>query len=149
MYRKLTVLLAALALAAFGLAACGDDDEDTGSDTAATTEETVAEDTTAADEPSGGGADTFTVSADAGGALAYDTTEASVSAGSVTIAFDNPSTTPHDVRIEGSDGDVGGTEVITDSSTEATVELEPGSYTFYCSVSGHREAGMEGTLEVE
>jgi plastocyanin len=148
--RKLTILLAALALTAFGFAACGGDDEDSGSDTVATTEETAEapDETTAASGGSGGSA-SFDVSADPGGELAYDTTEATVDAGTVAINFENPSTTPHDVRIEGPDGDLGGTDVITDSSAEATVDLEPGDYTFYCSVSGHREAGMEGTLTAE
>jgi plastocyanin len=149
MTRKLTILLAALALAAFGLTACGGDDDETTSDSAAATETTEAPADETAEAPSGGSGGSLAISADAGGALAFDTTEATADAGTVEITFDNPSTTPHDLKIEGPDGDLGGTEVITESSAEASVELEPGDYTFYCSVDSHRDAGMEGTLTVE
>jgi uncharacterized cupredoxin-like copper-binding protein len=27
-------------------------------------------------------------------------------------------------------------------------EAQPGTFTFYCSIPGHREAGMEGELKV-
>ena len=66
----------------------------------------------------------------------------------LSIDFTNMSSLPHDVRIEGN-GASGGTDQITNSSTSATVDLEPGTYTFFCSVDGHRAAGMEGTLTVK
>jgi plastocyanin len=150
--KKVAALLA-LALAAVALVACGDDDGTT------TTSETGAETTT---ETGGGkaggngggsggaGGATLSFEADPGGALAYTTTEASSKAGEVTVEFDNPQSTSHDVAFEDSGGsEVGGTELITDGSTSTTVDFKPGEYTFFCTVPGHREGGMEGTLNVE
>lgn len=86
---------------------------------------------------------------DPGGSFTYTTKEATVAAGTVTIDFTNPSAAAHDVRIEDSGGaDVGGVDVITEGSDSSTVNLRPGDYTFYCSLEGHRLAGMEGTLKV-
>lgn len=83
-------------------------------------------------------------------ALEFDTTELSSKPGKVTIDFDNPSAIPHNVEVEDESGKVlGGTETIASSEESATVELEPGTYTFFCSIPGHREAGMEGTLTVK
>ena len=144
MKKKLSIALAITAIAPFGLIACGDDDDESSDDSAATSEETTTEDTASS---GGGGTVSFTAAED--GSLAYEEDSAETKAGSVTVELDNPSSTPHDVQIEGPDGDLGGTETVTGDTTSATVELEPGDYTFYCSVSGHREAGMEGDLTVE
>lgn len=82
--------------------------------------------------------------------LAFDTTELSSKPGKVTIDFNNPSAIPHNVEVEDEGGEVlGGTETISTSEESATVELAAGTYTFFCSVPGHREAGMEGTLVVK
>ena len=145
MNRKLLAAVAVIALASFALAACGDD-EDEGTGAATTSEETT---TTDAGSGGGGGGSTVTFTADPSGALAYEEDSAQASVGSVTVELVNESSTPHDVTIEGPDGDVGQTETISGSTTSTSVELEPGDYTFYCSVPGHRDAGMEGTLTVD
>ena len=143
--KKLAILFCLLSLAAFGLVACGDDDEET---TAQTTEETTA--TGAGSGDAGGKGGTFAVSADPDGALEFSEEAASVPAGPVTVEFDNPSSTPHDVVIEDDAGtELARTEVIQGDTATTEAELEAGQYTFYCSVDAHREQGMEGTLTVE
>jgi plastocyanin len=148
---KLRIALVALAATALiGLAACGGDDDDDTTEAATTTEAT-----TTAEEPAGGGggggaASAIEVNADPGGSLAFEEDSLEASAGEVTIEFYNESSLPHDVRVEDADGnDIGGTDQITGGETEATVDLETGEYTFFCSVPGHREGGMEGPLTVE
>jgi len=143
----------ALLLAAFALAACGGGDDTTGgSETAAgnggaTTEEKGS---TEAEGGTAGSGGTVDIEADPSGSLAYTTDEATAKAGKVTINFTNSSPVGHDVDIEDSGGEtIAETEIITEGSESTTAELEPGEYTFYCSVPGHRQAGMEGTLTVE
>ena len=142
--RTPVALVAAMVLAAGGLAACGDDDEDTGASppppAAAQTETTGA---------AGGGGETVAVAADPGGDLAFEQDSLTAPAGSVTFAFTNEANIPHDFKIEKDGEDVGGTDPVTGDSTEATVELEAGTYTYYCSIGNHREQGMEGELTVE
>ena len=135
MTRRALPLLLVLATSVLVLAACGGGSESSSTTPAAT------------GGGGGGGGSTVQISADPSGALKYEQTDVSASAGTITIDFTNMSSLSHDVRIEGN-GASGGTDQITDSSTTATVDLEPGTYTFFCSVDGHRAAGMEGTLTV-
>jgi plastocyanin len=82
-------------------------------------------------------------------ALAFDKAELSAKAGEVTIDFDNPSAIEHNVVIEEGGKELAGFEPITEGEESVTADLEPGTYTFFCSVPGHREAGMEGSLVVK
>ncbi len=147
--KKLAALLV-LALASAALVACG------GSDNTTTTSTSGGEAAGGAAEngkEAGGGAEggsTLAFEADPNGELAFTTTEATAEAGKVTVDFKNPQSLTHDVAIEDSSGKtLGKTEEIGQGETSTTVDLKPGTYTFYCSVPGHREAGMEGTLTVK
>lgn len=82
--------------------------------------------------------------------IAYDTTSLKSKPGKVTIEFTNPAPLEHDVAIESESGaQLADSELIAEGKTSASAELAPGTYTFYCTVPGHREAGMEGTLVVK
>jgi plastocyanin len=135
--KKLATMLV-LALVSTGLFACGEADNST---TTATTNFPLSDDTA-------GDSDVRYV-ADPNGGLAYNVTEASASAGKATIELVNSQSVTHDLAIEDSNGKtIGKTERISEGITSTAVVLKPGEYVVYCSVPGHRKAGMKGHLTV-
>lgn len=143
-----------LAIAALALVACGGSSSSSGTTETTSAGESQAEQGGAAKEEAsgggGGGGSTLKFEADPNGELAYTTTHATAKAGKVTIEFNNPQALTHDVAIENSSGEeVGATELVANGSDTTTVNLKAGTYTFFCTVPGHREAGMEGTLVVK
>jgi len=80
--------------------------------------------------------------------IAFDTTHLASKPGKVTIDFENPAALEHDVAIEQDGKEIVKSEVITEGKTSVSADLAPGTYTFLCTVPGHAEAGMEGTLTV-
>jgi plastocyanin len=149
--KKLAALLV-LALASAALVACGSSNSTTTNETSSGGEANGGAAAEGGKEAGGseGGGSTVEFEADPNGELAYTTTEASAKAGKVAVDFKNPQSLTHDVTIEDSGGkEVGKTELIGEGETSTSVNLKSGTYTFYCSVPGHREAGMEGTLTVK
>ena len=82
------------------------------------------------------------------GNLSYDTKTLSAKAGTVTITMANMSPVEHNVTVASGTTVLGATPTFTGGTRSLTLKLKPGTYTFYCSVPGHRQAGMEGTLTV-
>jgi plastocyanin len=81
--------------------------------------------------------------------IAFDTTTLAGKPGKVTIDFDNPATLEHNVAIEQDGKQLAISETIGKGKTSVTADLAPGTYTFLCTVPGHAEAGMEGTLTIK
>jgi plastocyanin len=92
----------------------------------------------------------LTLSADPSGATKFDKTALTANAGQITITMTNPSPVPHNVALRGNGVDEKGDVVQGDGKSTVEATLEPGlSYQFYCSVPGHEQGGMKGTLTVK
>jgi len=142
--------LFALLLAALALVACGGGSDTTSEESAPAPETTKEAEGEKEAEGGTAGAASIEFEADPSGSLAFTTDEATSKAGKVTVNFTNQSAVPHDVALEDEAGEtIAETEVLAEGTDSTTAELKPGKYTFYCTVPGHRQAGMEGTLTVK
>jgi len=137
--------LGAVALT-LGLAACG------GSSSSSTTSSAPASSSSSSSSSasgSSGGSGAISESADPSGQLKFTKSTLTAKAGKATVDFTNSSSLPHNMTIVDSSGkQVGATPTFAGGTKSFTADLKPGKYTFYCSVPGHRQAGMQGTLTV-
>ncbi|MGI8556965.1 MAG: plastocyanin/azurin family copper-binding protein [Solirubrobacteraceae bacterium] len=90
---------------------------------------------------------TVAVAADPTGQLKFTQSTLSAKAGKVTIAFTNNSQIAHNFTLlRGSNSSA--TPTFAGGTKKLSVTLAPGKYRFLCSVPGHAQAGMMGTLTV-
>jgi plastocyanin len=154
--RTLSLIFSVVALAGL-VSACGSDDDTTESGLAS------ASDTTATDNDGGDhgdmddnemdhGANT-PVAPDArpievsGSSYAFDPGELTVRAGEDVAMVLTATDIEHDFTVDELDAHV---SAEAGETAEGGLRADKaGTYTYYCSVEGHREAGMEGTLTVE
>lgn len=133
--RSVCVVAAAGVVACIGLAGCGG-----GSDGATSNDVST--------EVFGTGP-VLEVAADPDGALAFTEDTLEVASGDVVVNFTNEARLPHDFCIRDGEGvDLVCSDIIVGSTTTFTQPLAAGEYLYYCSLAGHRQNGMEGTLTV-
>src|SRR4051794_32278043 len=97
-----------------------------------------------------GASTTLNVTSPADGSLVYQPDGLTAKPGNLTITYDNPSPVPHSIAVATSNGNVlGQVQPFTQGKQSVDLtNLAPGKYVFYCTVPGHREAGMQGDLTV-
>lgn len=81
--------------------------------------------------------------------LQYENPDVTVAAGDVVIALTSTGAVNHNVVIEGVNGGRAVVEAGGNATAAGRATLEPGTYDFWCSIPGHRAAGMVGVLTVE
>jgi plastocyanin len=134
-------------LAALAVSACGDSDD---SSTSPATSSATSAATTPAVPAAPSAATRVPLSAAADGSLAFNTTKLTAKAGAVALVMTNPggSGQPHGIAVSGNGVDRSGRVVSPGKVSTVTSSLKAGTYTFFCPVPGHEEAGMKGTLTV-
>lgn len=153
--RRISIgLVVVIAAGLLALAGCGSSSSGSSSSSATTSAPAAAStssSTASTTAPAAGGAtSSLSLAADPSGQLKYDKSSLTAKAGKVSIDFTNKSPVAHDVTIESSSGSVlGATPILESGSKTLSLTLKAGTYKFYCSVPGHRQAGMEGTLTVQ
>jgi plastocyanin len=155
MKRMLSVLAAPLAIV--GLAACDSDHHKhtattVGTAPTATAPATPPPATTTTSKPAA--SSTVNIAADPSGQLKFTQSKLTATAGKVTVDFTNKAPVPHDVVLIDSASYspsakvLGKTPIFQGGTKSFTTTLTSGTYYFYCSVPGHRQAGMFGTVTV-
>ncbi len=112
-------------------------------------EKLAAEEGTTTTTPTGPVTD-LSVSSPADGGLVFQPNGLTAKPGNVAITYDNPSQVSHSIAVATANGNVlGQVQPFTDGKKTVTLSnLAPGKYVFYCTVPGHRQAGMQGDLTV-
>jgi uncharacterized cupredoxin-like copper-binding protein len=96
------------------------------------------------------GGQTLSLRASASGALKYNKKKLTARAGKATVVMVNPKSSglKHGIEVTGKGGEKRGSNVGPGHTSRVTVTLKKGTYTFYCPVDGHKQAGMRGTIVV-
>ncbi len=144
-------LVLSIVLAGLLIAGCGS--SSSGSSSSSSTPAAPATTPTTSSTSSGGSTakgEALSLEANSEGQLKYNKTSLTAKAGAVSIDFTNMASLGHNVTVESSSGTVvGATPTFQGGSKTLSLNLKAGTYKFFCSVPGHRMAGMEGTLTVQ
>jgi plastocyanin len=114
-------------------------------------QEKLAEEEGTTETTPSGPVTTLDVSSPDDGGLVFQPNGLTAKPGNVDIDYDNPSEVPHSIAVATANGNVLGEVQPFAGGKESLdlTDLKPGKYVFYCTVPGHREAGMEGDLTVQ